>query len=48
MDPLAVYSECRNELSYLRNGVQFVGKFNDYKLLKKNSASYGYTVGSLA
>jgi hypothetical protein len=44
---MAVASECRNELSDVLNGVQFVGKFNDYKLLK-NSASYGCTVGSLA
>ena len=48
MDPTAVSCEFCNELSDVLNGVQFVGKFNDYKLLKENSASYCCTVGSLA
>jgi hypothetical protein len=48
MDPIAVASVCRNELSDVLNDVQFVGKFNDCKLLNKNSASYSCTVGSLA
>jgi len=48
MDPMALSCEFCNELSDVLNGTQFVGKFDDYKLLKKNSASYGCTVGSLA
>ena len=45
---MAVSCEFCNELSDALNGLQFVGKFNDSKLLKKNSASYSCTVGSLA
>jgi len=48
MDPKAVSCELCNELSDVLNGAQYAGKFDDYKLLKKNSASYGCTVGSLA
>jgi len=45
---MAVSCEFGNELSGVLNGAQYAGKFNDYKLLNKNSASYGCTVGSLA
>jgi hypothetical protein len=45
---VAVSCEFSNELPDVLNGAQFVGKFNYYKLLKKNCASYGCTIGSLA
>lgn len=44
---MAVSCEFCNELSDVLNGTQYAGKFNDCKLLKTNSASYGCMVGSL-
>jgi len=45
---MAVSCEFCNELSDVLSGPQYAGKFNDYKLLKKTSASYGCRVSSSA